>query len=62
LQVSAFLKNYRNPFNTSAVIISQLPLSSQVSLKVYESLGNEIANLENEEKKPPKFINSGGLN
>jgi hypothetical protein len=44
------LNNYPNPFNPSTKISWQLPAGGQVSLKVYDLLGNEVAALVNEEK------------
>ncbi|HSP87176.1 MAG TPA: T9SS type A sorting domain-containing protein, partial [Ignavibacteriaceae bacterium] len=43
-------QNFPNPFNPQTVISYQLKAGSFVSLKVYDVLGNEIADLVNEEK------------
>lgn len=44
-------QNYPNPFNPSTVISYRLPDDGQVSLKVFDVLGNEIAQLVNDYQK-----------
>ena len=43
-------QNYPNPFNSSSVIKYSIPNSSQVTLKIFNTLGKEIETLVNEEK------------
>ena len=57
-------QNYPNPFNPSTSIHYQVSSISQVSLRVYDILGNEVATLVNEEQSPGtyevEFAASGG--
>ena len=43
-------QNYPNPFNPNTSIKYQIAISSPVSLKIYDVLGNEVATLVNEVK------------
>lgn len=58
------LQNYPNPFNPSTSIKYRVSSISNVSLKVYDVLGNEVATLVNEEKSAGSYevnFNAAGL-
>jgi len=48
-------QNYPNPFNPSTVIHYQIPKLSNVSLKVFDILGREIATLVNKEQQAGNY-------
>jgi hypothetical protein len=48
-------QNFPNPFNPSTVISYQISAVCQVQLKIFDSIGREVAELVNEEKAPGKY-------
>jgi len=56
--------NYPNPFNPSTVMSYQLAISGDVSLKVYDLVGKEVASLVNQIQNAGKYsvtFNASGL-
>lgn len=52
----ALYQNYPNPFNPTTKISFVVGENSFITLKIFDILGNEVANLFNGEKKPGYYI------
>jgi hypothetical protein len=49
------VQNYPNPFNPSTNISFEIPVKSNVVIKIYNVIGSEVADLLNEEKLPGRY-------
>jgi len=55
IPVSYYLyQNYPNPFNPNTLISYQIPVSSQVTIKIYDILGRELETLVDKRQSPGK--------
>ena len=67
-KIYAICQNYPNPFNLTTVIKYQLPTKSELSLKIYNIVGQEVKTLVNEVQNPGTYSvcwdgkNDKGLN
>ncbi len=52
LQNLCFTKTIPNPFNLNTTITYKISKQSFVSIQIYNSLGEYVASLENEDKSP----------
>ena len=60
----ALHQNFPNPYNPATTITYSLPIKSQVDLVVYNTLGESVTQLVNEEKEAGKYsveFNAAGL-
>jgi chitinase len=48
-------QNFPNPFNPTTVVSSQLSVVSDVTIKIYDLLGREVATLVNERRAPGQY-------
>jgi hypothetical protein len=59
----ALSQNYPNPFNPTTAIQFQVPKTSDIALKIYDMLGQEIKTLFAGQVEPGKYtVNWDGLN
>jgi hypothetical protein len=51
----AISQNYPNPFNPTTAINYDIPQRTFVSVKIYDVLGREVAQIVNEVKQPGRY-------
>ncbi len=49
-------QNYPNPFNPATIINYEIPIANYVSIKVYNELGKEVADLVNEKQNAGSYV------
>ncbi len=54
-KVFSLNQNFPNPFNPTTQIEYNVSKSSYVSIKVYDVVGNEVANMVNQNLSPGKY-------
>jgi hypothetical protein len=57
-------QNYPNPFNPTTTITFGIPIKTHVTLKVFNAVGEEVAQLYNGEKEAGRYtieFNAAGL-
>ncbi len=54
----SLMQNYPNPFNPTTNIRYSIPVASQVSIKIYDALGNEVRTLVNEYRSVGNYVES----
>lgn len=53
--VFGLFQNYPNPFNPSTIIRYEIPIESEVLIKVYDIMGREVATLVNDYQKAGRY-------
>ena len=51
----ALEQNYPNPFNPTTTINYSIPEAGNIEIKIYDIIGNEVADLVNQEMAPGNY-------